>query len=163
MAAVLSPRTDLAPWNDPAERGRAPSRPSLRVIEGGRVDPSHAVRPVSAPRPSSSHPLTVVVGGLALAVVLALAMLGAVRLLGADAAASGPASTAGELASVGAGASTSPAPTVVVAHYGDTLWSIARKLQPEGDVRPLVDELAARAGGADIAAGDRIDVTGLGG
>ena len=50
---------------------------------------------------------------------------------------------------------------VVVVRVGDTLWSIARQLQPTGDVRPLVDELSSRAGGADIDAGDRIDVRGL--
>ena len=32
---------------------------------------------------------------------------------------------------------------VVVGAPGDTYWSIARRLQPTGDVRPLVDRLAA--------------------
>ena len=45
---------------------------------------------------------------------------------------------------------------------GDTLWSIAERLRPEGDPRPIVDELSARSGGAGIVAGDRIDVSGLG-
>ena len=31
---------------------------------------------------------------------------------------------------------------------GDTLWSIARRLQPEGDVRALVHQLMAANGGA---------------
>ncbi len=50
-----------------------------------------------------------------------------------------------------------PVRTVVVAP-GDTLWSIARSLQPTGDVRPLVDQLAAANGGAAIAAGERLVV-----
>jgi LysM repeat protein len=29
-----------------------------------------------------------------------------------------------------------------VVREGDTLWSIARRLAPEGDPRPIVDELA---------------------
>lgn len=39
---------------------------------------------------------------------------------------------------------------------GDTLWSIARRLQPEGDVRPLVDALAASRNGRPLQVGERI-------
>ena len=39
---------------------------------------------------------------------------------------------------------------------GDTLWSIARHLQPEGDVRPLVDALAAARDGRPLQVGERI-------
>lgn len=39
---------------------------------------------------------------------------------------------------------------------GDTLWSIARRLQPEGDVRPVVDALAAARGGRPLQVGERI-------
>jgi hypothetical protein len=39
---------------------------------------------------------------------------------------------------------------------GDTLWSIARELQPTGDVRPLVDALAAARGGRPLQVGERI-------
>jgi hypothetical protein len=49
--------------------------------------------------------------------------------------------------------------TVVEVVPGDTLWSIARRLQPEGDPRPLVDRLAASHGGAAIRAGDRLLVS----
>ena len=48
--------------------------------------------------------------------------------------------------------------TLVEVAPGDTLWSIARRLQPEGDLRPLVDRLAATNGGAVIRAGDRLVV-----
>jgi Tfp pilus assembly protein FimV len=97
-----------------------------------------------------------------LAALLSFAALGGAHLLGADAAAPGPASTADVPHPVGVGASTSPAPTAMVVQPGDTLWAIAERLQPEGDVRPLVDELARRAGGAAVVAGQRIDLTGLG-
>ncbi len=45
--------------------------------------------------------------------------------------------------------------TYVVAP-GDTLWSIARHLVPEGDVRPVVDSLAAHRNGRPLQAGERI-------
>jgi hypothetical protein len=50
-----------------------------------------------------------------------------------------------------------------VVQPGDTLWGIARQLDPEGDIRVLVDELAARAGGAGLHAGQRLDLRGLDG
>lgn len=43
-----------------------------------------------------------------------------------------------------------------VVQPGDTLWKIARALQPEGDVRPLVQEMARARGGAPLRAGERI-------
>lgn len=57
------------------------------------------------------------------------------------------------------------APAVGVTTYrvrsGDTLWSIARRLQPTGDVRPLVDQLAERNGGSALQVGQRLDLAGL--
>jgi hypothetical protein len=41
---------------------------------------------------------------------------------------------------------------------GDTLWSIARHLQPTGDVRPVVDALAATRHGRPLQVGERIVV-----
>src|SRR5262245_42602808 len=35
----------------------------------------------------------------------------------------------------------------VIVQPGDTLWSIARRVQPSGDVRPLVDKLDAQRHG----------------
>ena len=45
-----------------------------------------------------------------------------------------------------------------VVQPGDTLWSIARRLQPEGDVRPLVDQLVDLNGGTDLAVGQRLPI-----
>jgi len=53
------------------------------------------------------------------------------------------------------------APATKVVQPGDTLWSIARELQPEGDMRPLVDRLATRLGGSSLTVGQRIPVDGL--
>lgn len=47
---------------------------------------------------------------------------------------------------------------VVEVAPGDTLWTIARRLQPSGDVRPLVDRLATARGGAVLQVGERIQV-----
>ncbi|HUP86287.1 MAG TPA: LysM domain-containing protein [Acidimicrobiales bacterium] len=43
-----------------------------------------------------------------------------------------------------------------VVEPGDTLWSIARQLQPTGDVRPVVDALAAARAGRPLEVGERI-------
>lgn len=37
---------------------------------------------------------------------------------------------------------------------GDTLWQVARRLQPSGDVRPLVDRLAAVTHGGALRPGE---------
>jgi hypothetical protein len=46
----------------------------------------------------------------------------------------------------------------IVVQSGDTLWSLARRMQPSGDVRPLVDKLAAAHRGTALQPGDRIPV-----
>src|SRR5262245_36668411 len=47
----------------------------------------------------------------------------------------------------------------VVAHEGDTLWSIAERVAPGSDPRKVVDEIAAARGTADVRAGEQIQVT----
>ena len=44
----------------------------------------------------------------------------------------------------------------VVVRPGDTLWSIAERLAPNSDPRPVVDALAAERGTPDVRAGDAI-------
>ena len=41
---------------------------------------------------------------------------------------------------------------------GDTLWSIARSVQPDGDIRPLVDELLSARGGRPLQVGEELTV-----
>jgi hypothetical protein len=48
-----------------------------------------------------------------------------------------------------------------VVQPGDSLWSIALRLKPGDDPRPVVDELSRRAGGAALRPGQRLDVQGL--
>lgn len=45
---------------------------------------------------------------------------------------------------------------VHIVQPGDTLWTIARSLQPTGDVRRMVDALAAQRHGAALQVGERI-------
>ena len=45
---------------------------------------------------------------------------------------------------------------VYVVQPGDTLWTLARRAQPTGDLRPLVGRLAAAQDGRALQAGQRI-------
>jgi hypothetical protein len=47
---------------------------------------------------------------------------------------------------------------VYVVRPGDTLWTIASKIAPGADPRPVVDDLADRAGGAVLQPGQRIEL-----
>lgn len=59
------------------------------------------------------------------------------------------------------GAGTTPeAQTIVVVQPGDTLWSIAGELDPDGDLRATVDRLADRNGGPSLTVGQRLVVSG---
>ncbi len=70
---------------------------------------------------------------------------------------------AGALSGMNRAALTVPAAAVkisggylYIARPGDTLWSIASKLQPGGDPRPLVAEFEQQLHGAGLVAGDRL-------
>jgi hypothetical protein len=111
-----------------------------------------------------------------LAVVLVFAVLAGARALeqwaladpgrvpaGAGAGAE-PASPAGPGSASPAASGAVPTPTPGDSHVvapGDTVWSIARSLAPEGDIRPVVDELVERSGGGALQVGQRLDLTGL--
>lgn len=70
------------------------------------------------------------------------------------------------LSLIGSGAAVPPAPAaaavatgpVVVVQQGDTLSSIARRLQPSGNITSLVDRLAAAHGPGPLLAGDRLQL-----
>jgi Tfp pilus assembly protein FimV len=55
------------------------------------------------------------------------------------------------------GASPAAAVTVEVAP-GDTFWSIASRLRPGGDPRPLVDRLVAANGNRTLRVGEQLSV-----
>ena len=45
---------------------------------------------------------------------------------------------------------------LVIVQPGDTLWTVARQLQPTGDVRPLVQRLSELNGGASLQVGQAL-------
>ena len=114
-------------------------RPALRLIPGGLG---------AAPSPAAYRRRGVVALVLAVAVVV-VALAGARAVLRPLAGTSGtrPLSATERPVPVPAGASTR------VVAPGETLWAVARGLQPTGDVRPVVDELAALNGGPALQAG----------
>lgn len=132
MAAVVTPpRTTTGS-----------GRPHLRLV------PSHGIAEAAEPVEPLFSPQAV----LAAIVVSLVLLVGAVAVgRGAFAgfAPDAPSAATQVTGTVGAG------PAVVV-RPGDTLWSIARDLQPTGDIRPLVDRLVAANGSTSIAPGDRI-------
>lgn len=58
--------------------------------------------------------------------------------------------------SVPASAPERPPVSAYVVRHGDTLWSIASQLQPDGDVRGLVSDLIEANGGDTIIAGQTL-------
>ncbi|HEV7885999.1 MAG TPA: LysM peptidoglycan-binding domain-containing protein [Acidimicrobiales bacterium] len=97
--------------------------------------------------------------GLVVALLLGLGVL--LGRTGHAAAGAGGADGVGRavrsVPSVGVDAATLPVATrAYVVQSGDTLWRIARALQPDGDVRPLVSQLERARHGAPLRVGERI-------
>ncbi len=89
--------------------------------------------------------------------VAALIVVGLASALWAGLGALGGALTVSERSSPLGGAGADP---VYVVQPGDTLWTLARRLDPGGDPRPLVDSLVASRGGATLQVGERISLPG---
>jgi len=51
------------------------------------------------------------------------------------------------------------AEVTVIVQPGDTLWTIARRAQPTGDVRPLVQRLEAQRDGRMLMVGEHITLS----
>src|SRR5213595_2962476 len=85
----------------------------------------------------------------------ALVLVAAVLMVIAARAALG-ALGGGPLAAPETPAGQGGAAAVYVVHSGDTYWSIARQLQPSGDVRALVDKLSSEHGGAPRQPGEQL-------
>jgi hypothetical protein len=151
MAAALTARP-VAPVT-PQRTTPAPHRRPAGAA--GRADVARSARP---------HPSAWRYRGRRVIAVLVAAevLLGAVLLVGAAVTAV-VTSTASPAVSapVVAGGATVAEPEVIVVREGDTLWSIARELDPDGDPRALVSRLAERSGGAGLRPGQRLRVDGL--
>lgn len=166
MAALLNPTAlSLEPPVDRPAPGPVPVAPWNRVESRSSAGPARHLQVVAAPASATGRsPLRVLVAGLGLAVLMAFAAMGIVPFLGADAAASTPASST-ELPQPEVAATVAPpaptGPQELVVQSGDSLWTIARRLQPRGDLRHLVDRLIERVGGTSVTRGQHIDVRGL--
>jgi len=114
--------------------------------------PTTTISPLRLARPSAAvyRRRRLFLAALALAALVAVGLV-----LGALGGGPLPASEAGSPEVITLPLETVSASTHVVA-AGDTLWSIARHLQPEGDVRPLVDALVAARDGRPLQVGERI-------
>jgi len=112
-----------------------------RYAGGVRSVPVH---PAPAPAVSSLTYRRRRAAAAGILVALVLAVQGLLAVLGGDA--SGP--------------SPQPIPTGRLSAYvvepGDTFWSIAVRLEPHRDPRPLVDRLVADHGSATLVVGERI-------
>lgn len=110
---------------------------------------------VSAPRrldPTVYRRRRLLVAGIAL-LMLAAALVTAQSLLAG--AGGGPLTATG--AAAGPPGSMLPAGTQGwVVRPGDTLWTIARAVEPHGDVRPLVDRLSAEVHDGELYPGEVI-------
>lgn len=121
----------------PAPHVHRPVRPELRLIQGGRG----TVRPAPP-----VFPLRVAL--IAFLTVFTVLLLTVAVGRGAFAA----------LAPAPAAPASATSGRTIQVQAGDTLWSIARRIQPSGDVRPLVDRLQQVNGSAIIQPGDRVIV-----
>lgn len=141
MAAVVLPQPEF-----PHLPGARPFRPRLVLVPPPGPAPA-PIRPRrEAPAVYRRRRAAVLLGALALVFAVLLAL--------------------GALPSFSHDATPVPRAAPVAAHSyvvqpGDTLWSIARSLDPAGDPRPVVDQLADRNGGVALVAGQRLDLDGL--
>ena len=120
----------------PAKSSRSPSRPVLVVLP-----------PVTRPEAGvyRRRRLAVLFAALSLLALPAAALL-----------VSGPSTNTVPTASAPAAI---PARAVYVVQPGDTLWSIAHKLDPAGDPRETVDRLVGLNGSAALQPGQRLRLT----
>ncbi len=138
MVALHYPTHDLRPLRLPT-RGRTP--PAARAHGSGRPVPPRVYRR----RRLTAAALFL---GALLAGGEALGVLGGGPLTASEAGS--PATPALVVRPVSR--------TTYVVAPGDTLWSIARKAQPTGDIRPLVDAMVAARRGRPLEVGERVEV-----
>jgi len=137
MTAILRPSPappPARPWPDPP----------LRLIQGGR----------SARRSAAVFRRRRLLAAL-LALALVVALVPAVRLALVSFAPDVPEAHATPPASAALRGGSGL--TVIVAP-GDTLWTIARRISPRGDVRSMVDRLAAAHGTGSLHPGEQLSV-----
>ena len=131
--------------------------PALRVVTASPADPGFP-RPQAAARPTPGARPTPAQFRRRRTVVslVAVVLLGAGVAFGVPGGVPLTPSGRAPAATVLAASAVAVAESSYVVRPGDTLWEIARALQPDGDVRPVVQRLAAARGGAPLQAGERL-------
>jgi nucleoid-associated protein YgaU len=107
-----------------------PPRPALRVVQGGGGTSSTRQR------------------RLLVAVIAALSLLLALPLSG----------TGGRSHTTGSAPAGNGHAVEYTVRPGDTLWSIAQRVDPTGDPRGLVERLAAQTGSETVVPGERLSL-----
>ena len=134
MAAIAYPR--------PSRGTREPARRHLHVVPA----PTRARRRLSRSAIYRRRRVLVVAALFLAVFFLVLATRAALGALGG-----------GPLAAPGTPAGSPPAAAAVyVVQPGDTYWTIARRLQPSGDLRTFVDRLSSEHGGAPLQPGEQL-------
>lgn len=149
MVAVLSPQPEHLDESEPLHK----SRSHLRLVDGDARFGVPAQRSSTRRHSSSTYwRRRIVVAGLLVGLLwLTLGTTQLVSAQGTDvhfAAAPTMVESAASDTLVGG--------RVILVQPGDTLWSIARGLQPTGDVRPLIDRIAELNGGHSLIAGQTL-------
>ncbi len=129
----------------PGRRGR-PRAGTVVDVPGLRTD-SETVRRDRQRRSRRQRRARTLAVAFVLVVVVLLAL--PLRLFGASS--TGPSALSG---------STPGRPSVYVVRPGDTLWSIATRLDPAGDPRPIVARLSQEAGSTTVVPGEHLVLPG---
>lgn len=149
VGGVLVDPSDFIGNPPPDER----SRKNLAPLGGRLGHPGHPGHPVG--RGSRRAPIRstgLIAGGLrtmgvrSVLVAAAMALVVVAALVGNEVASAGP----------GAAPTLGVRSVHVVVQPGDSIWVIARRVQPTGDVRPLVQAIIDAHGTAAVSAGDTL-------
>jgi nucleoid-associated protein YgaU len=156
-------------WLDPAPRStrqiRPAGAPDLQLLGSGHAprigeldipgrEGSHGLRLVEAPkrrtrRAPRRRTSVAVRRRRTLLAVTGLLLIGLALPLGG---------TGGHSHAAGSALAETGEPFVYTVQAGDTLWTIAQRIDPSGDPRPLVAKLAAQTGSDTVAPGQKIDL-----
>lgn len=146
MVAVQVPQFEPSEWLEPQEA----DDPRRRGLDVGVWPDPPPVRPLRRPLPDRATRIRRRrLAALLLVALLALGLAAMLRWTAANVV----------------GSDESPQPitsSVYVVQPGDTLWSIAERVAPGTDPRPVVAELRERNGDSELEVGDRLDVADLG-
>ncbi|MGH9082880.1 MAG: LysM peptidoglycan-binding domain-containing protein [Acidimicrobiales bacterium] len=148
----------IAPISDllaPGALGRIPARPELWLVRpgGAAAAKEGAGAAGTCPRPRASGCRRARLAVRRRRALLLMAIAGMVAALAVPVTALG-----GRPAGGGAGPSAAGGSAVYVVQPGDTLWSIASRLDRGGDPRPLAEALVHETGSSVVVPGERIHV-----